>query len=47
MCRATDGEVTIRGKVPRLSEVEEIERVVRSTAGVTACTWMKLMSPTG
>ena len=41
-----EGEVTIKGKVLRLSEVKEIERVTAATAGVTAVHLDKLMSST-
>ena len=44
--QAFEGEVTIRGKVLRLSEVEEIERVAGATTGVTAVHLDELMSST-
>jgi cytidylate kinase len=44
--QASDGEVTISGKVPLLSEVDEIERVVRSTPGVAVLHLDELVSST-
>ena len=44
--RASNGEVTISGKIPLLSEVDEIERVVRSTPGVTVLHLDELVSST-
>jgi hypothetical protein len=44
--RAFEGDVTITGKVPRPGEVQEIERVTRAVAGVTAVHLDELMSST-
>lgn len=44
--QAFDGEVTISGKVPLLSEVDEIERVVRATPGVAVLHLDELVSST-
>ena len=44
--RAFEGEITITGKIPRPGEVEEIERVARAGAGVTAVHLDELMSST-
>jgi osmotically-inducible protein OsmY len=44
--RASEGEITITGKVSRLSEVQEIERVAGAAAGVTAVHLDELMSST-
>jgi cytidylate kinase len=44
--QAFDGEITIKGKVSRLSEVDEIERISGAAAGVTAVHLDELMSST-
>jgi osmotically-inducible protein OsmY len=44
--RSFEGEITITGKVSRLSEVQEIERVAGAAAGVTAVHLDELMSST-
>jgi hypothetical protein len=44
--QAFDGEITIKGKVSRLGEVQEIERVASAAAGVTAVHLDELMSST-
>jgi osmotically-inducible protein OsmY len=44
--RAVEGEITIVGKIPRPGEVQEIERVTRAVAGVTAVHLDELMSST-
>jgi osmotically-inducible protein OsmY len=44
--RAFAGEITITGKVSRLSEVQEIERVAGAAAGVAAVHLDELMSST-
>ena len=44
--RASEGEITFTGKVPRPGEVQEIERVARAVAGVTAVHLDELMSST-
>jgi cytidylate kinase len=44
--RASEGEITFTGKVPRPGEVQEIERVARAVVGVTAVHLDELMSST-
>jgi two-component system, OmpR family, response regulator CpxR len=44
--RAVEGEITITGKVSRLDEVQEIERIAHAADGVTAVHLDELMSST-